>query len=114
MGDRESEKGEDMASPHAPVIPEDDVHVPPDQKSVSTPTAKMYSYNSGTTPSSNVFLGGRARANFAQFRGDRAPDLEFYPTVLSNATLANHDDLDTDISLTCAKFLAMIPMPRKL
>ncbi len=35
----------------------------------------------------------------AQFRGGRAPDLtaEFDPTVLSNATLANHDDLDTDI-----------------
>ncbi len=88
-----------MASPHDPAIPEDDVHVPPDQKTVSTPTAKMYSYNSGTTPRSNVFLGGRTRANFAQFRGDRAPDLtvEFDPTVLSNATLANHDDLDTDI-----------------
>jgi hypothetical protein len=40
---------DNMASPRAPVIPEDDDYAPPDQKPVSTPTAKMYSYNSDTT-----------------------------------------------------------------
>jgi hypothetical protein len=50
-------------------------------------------------PSSNAYLGGKPRVNFAQFHGGRVPDLtaEFDPTVLSNATLVNHDDLDTDI-----------------
>jgi hypothetical protein len=52
-----------MASPCAPLTPEDNDHAPLDQKPASTPTLIA------------------------------ALD----PTVLSNDTFVNHDDLDTDI-----------------
>jgi hypothetical protein len=83
----------------ANMVFEDNDHVPSDQKSASTPTAKMYTYHSGTVPSSTAHLSGKARVNFAQFYGGRVPDLitEFDPTFLSNDTLVNHYDLDTDI-----------------
>jgi hypothetical protein len=86
---------------------EDNDHVPPDQKPASTPTTKMYTYHSGTMPSSTAHLSGKARVNFAQFHGGRVHDLiaELYPTVLSNETLVNHDDLDIDIFFdTCEVF----------
>ncbi len=64
-----------MASPRAPLTLEDNDHAPPDQKPASTPTAKMYTYHSGTMPSSNAHLSGKARVNFAQFHGGRVPVL---------------------------------------
>jgi hypothetical protein len=87
-----------MASQRAQVTPEDDAHAPSDLKPVPTPTAKMYSYNSSPMPSSNATHGGKARACFAVFcRTAPAPPAAFDPIVLSNTTLDNHDDLDTDI-----------------
>ena len=71
-----------MASPRAQVTPEDDAHALSDPKPVSTPTAKMYSYNSGSMPSSNATHGGKARANFAVFsRTAPDPRLTCHPVV---------------------------------
>jgi hypothetical protein len=111
-----------MESPRAPSISEDSDQAPL-ASAIQTPgspqkDAKMYTYNSGTMATSNVFHGDRARASV--FHWVRVPGLMdgFSPMVLSNVTPSDHEGqwhflwrvwrfLDNDIffKLTRAKIL---------
>ncbi len=84
-----------MESPRVPSISEDS-----DQaqlaSAIQTPgspqkDAKMYTYNSDTMTTSNVFHGDRGRASV--FHWVRVPGLMdgFSPMVLSNATPSDHE-----------------------